>query len=106
MDWFFGFKLHLVVNEVGQLLNATLTAGNVDHRQPVTSLVQNLFGKIFADRGYVWRPAIISHSTRNHRHSETTIFATINRPQTTIIATETTIIIARPTINATEAYIF
>ncbi len=53
VDWFFGFKLHLVVNEVGQLLNATLTAGNVDHRQPVTSLVQNLFGKIFADRGYV-----------------------------------------------------
>ena len=25
VDWFFGFKLHLVVNEIGQLLNAQLT---------------------------------------------------------------------------------
>jgi transposase len=53
VDWFFGFKLHLVVNELGQLLNATLTPGNIDDRQPVPDLLGELFGKIFADRGYV-----------------------------------------------------
>ena len=53
VDWFLGFKLHLVVNEIGQLLNVSLTPGNVDHRKPVAGLLQNLFGKIFADRGYV-----------------------------------------------------
>lgn len=53
VDWFFGFKLHLVVNEFGQLLNVTITPGNVDDRQPVRDLLSNLFGKIFADRGYV-----------------------------------------------------
>ena len=53
VDWFFGFKLHLVVNELGQLLNVTLTPGNVDDRCPVPSLMQGLFGKIFGDRGYV-----------------------------------------------------
>ena len=53
VDWFFGFKLHLVVNEFGQLLNVHLTPGNVDDRRPVTKLLQGLFGKIFADRGYV-----------------------------------------------------
>lgn len=53
VDWFFGFKLHLVVNEFGQLLNATLTPGHVDDRHPVRSLLQGMFGKIFGDRGYV-----------------------------------------------------
>jgi Transposase DDE domain len=53
VDWFFGFKLHLVVNEMGQLLNVHLTPGNVDDRHPIPDLLQGLFGKIFADRGYV-----------------------------------------------------
>ncbi len=53
VDWFFGFKLHLVVNEFGQLLNAQLTPGNTDDRRPVPDLLQGLFGKFFADRGYV-----------------------------------------------------
>jgi transposase len=53
VDWFFGFKLHLVVNEPGELLNAILTPGNVDDRQPVPQLLQQLFGKVFGDRGYV-----------------------------------------------------
>lgn len=53
VNWFYGFKLHLVVNELGQLLNVTLTPGNIDDRQPVPDLLTQLFGKIFADRGYV-----------------------------------------------------
>lgn len=53
VDWFFGFKLHLIVNEQGELLNVSITAGNVDDRNPVPELVEGLFGKIFADRGYV-----------------------------------------------------
>lgn len=53
VDWFFGFKLHLVVNELGELLNVNITPGDVDDRRPVSDLVRGLFGKIFADRGYV-----------------------------------------------------
>lgn len=53
VDLFFGFKLHLVVNEHGELLNLTLTPGNTDDRKPVPRLLQTLFGKVFADRGYV-----------------------------------------------------
>lgn len=53
VDWFFGFKLHIVVNELGQLLNVTLTPGNIDDRKPVPDLLSALFGKIFAARGYV-----------------------------------------------------
>ena len=30
-----------------------LTPGNIDDRQPVPQLVRKLFGKVFADRGYI-----------------------------------------------------
>jgi Transposase DDE domain len=56
IDWFFGFKLHLVVNESGELLNLTITPGNTDDRKPVLNLLKMLFGKVFADRGYVSKP--------------------------------------------------
>lgn len=53
MGWFFGFKLHLVVNEQGELLAMNLTPGNVDDRQPVPALTKVLFGKLFGDKGYL-----------------------------------------------------
>lgn len=51
--WFYGFKLHLVFNDQGELLNMTLTPGNTDDRKPVLKLLEDLFGKVVADRGYV-----------------------------------------------------
>ncbi len=53
MNWFFGFKLHLVVNEQGELLNVMLTPGNTDGRKPVPKLLQRLLGRVFGERGYV-----------------------------------------------------
>lgn len=53
VDWFFGFKLHLLVNEYGELLNIQITPGNVDDRKPIPDLLKFMFGKVFADRGYV-----------------------------------------------------
>jgi hypothetical protein len=46
VDWFRGFKLHLVVNERGELLNAIVTPGNTDHRQPVGELLGGMFGNV------------------------------------------------------------
>ena len=56
MGWFYGFKLHLVVNDQGQLLGCQLTPGNVDDRVPVPTLAKQLFGKLFGDRGYISKP--------------------------------------------------
>ena len=55
MCWFYGFKLHLVCNEKGELLSFCLTPGNVDDRDPQTLkiLTKNIFGKLFGDRGYI-----------------------------------------------------
>ena len=55
MGWFYGFKLHLVVNDRGELLAVRFTAGNLDDRKPVPILSQRLYGKLFGDRGYISR---------------------------------------------------
>src|SRR5436309_1174353 len=56
MGWFYGFKLHLAVNDRGDLLACCLTPGNVDDRTPVPELVKRLHGKLFGDRGYISAP--------------------------------------------------
>lgn len=53
LGWFYGFKLHLVVNDEGEFLNCRLTPGNVDDRQPAPALLEQLWGKLFADKGYI-----------------------------------------------------
>ena len=53
MGWFYGFKLHLVVNDCGELLACQITPGSVDDRKPVPALCKGLFGKLIADRGYI-----------------------------------------------------
>lgn len=57
MGWFYGFKLHLVCNEKGELLSFYLTKGNVDDRNPkhIKKLTEQLFGKMYADKGYISR---------------------------------------------------
>lgn len=56
VGWFFGFKLHLVFNDRGEILKIRLTPGNVDDRKPVKHLVKDLFGKLFGDKGYISQP--------------------------------------------------
>jgi hypothetical protein len=53
MGRFYGFKLHLVVNDRGELLAFRITPGNVDDRQPVPELTQGLTGQLVGDRGYI-----------------------------------------------------
>jgi hypothetical protein len=53
VGWYFGFKLHLIINDRGQLLAFALTEGNIDERKPLPQMAKGLFGKLFGDRGYV-----------------------------------------------------
>jgi hypothetical protein len=53
VGWFYGFKVHLVINDSGELLGVMITAGNVDDRKPVPAMTKKLFGKLFGDRGYI-----------------------------------------------------
>ena len=55
LGWFYGFKLHLIINDKGELLDFLLTPGNVDDRAPLKhmSFHKRIFGKLFGDRGYI-----------------------------------------------------
>ena len=55
MGWFYGFKLHLIVNDQGELLAVHLTPGNTDDRKPLEfeNMGKDLFGKLFGDKGYL-----------------------------------------------------
>lgn len=56
MGWFYGLKVHLVINDRGEILASQITPGNVDDRKPVPTLCKRLFGKLIADRGYISQP--------------------------------------------------
>ena len=53
IDWYYGFKLHLVINDQGEILAFKITAGNVDDRKTVPYLTKNLWGRLFGDKGYI-----------------------------------------------------
>lgn len=55
MGWFYGFKLHVVINDKGEILNFSITQANVDDREPLKneSFLKAVFGKLFADKGYI-----------------------------------------------------
>ncbi len=55
MGWFFGFKLHLICNEKGELLNFIFTPGDIDDRRPLEykPFIRFIYGKLVGDKGYI-----------------------------------------------------
>jgi hypothetical protein len=55
MGWFYGFKLHIVINDRGEILNFAITQANIDDREPLKNerFLKAVFGKLFADKGYI-----------------------------------------------------
>ena len=59
MGWFFGFKLHVLINHKGQIVAFKATAGNTDDRQPLEAMSAALQGKVFADKGYLSKSLLL-----------------------------------------------
>jgi len=53
MGWFLGFKLHLVFNDLHEIVALKLTPGHVSDTTPVPTLTKDLIGKLFGDKGYL-----------------------------------------------------
>jgi len=55
MGWFYGFKLHLIINDKGEIIQWMLTSGNTDDRYLLKDkhFTEKLFGKLYADKGYI-----------------------------------------------------
>ena len=51
--WFYGFKLHLVINDRGEILAFQLTQGNVADVSMIETLTKGIIGKLFGDKGYI-----------------------------------------------------
>lgn len=55
MGWFYGFKLHIIVNDRGELLDFIITQANVDDRTPLKedNFLKKIFGSLYGDKGYI-----------------------------------------------------
>ena len=53
MGWFYGFKLHLIINHKGQIMAVKITPGNTDDRPALQDMAKGLMGKCYADKGYI-----------------------------------------------------
>jgi len=51
--WFYGFKLHLIVNDKGEILSFLLTPGNISDVKVAEILSKGIFGKLYGDKGYI-----------------------------------------------------
>jgi hypothetical protein len=68
--WFFGFKLHVVINHLGNILSFQITSGNVsdNNASVLTKLMKRVFGKAFGDKGYLTRPEVFKKIYMNGVH--------------------------------------
>jgi len=55
MGWFYGFKLHLVINNLGEIMSLSITPGNVadNNQELLKKLLFDLEGICVADKGYI-----------------------------------------------------
>ena len=50
---FYGFKLHLLINHIGETITVQITPGNTNDRTPIPELCKNHYRKLYADKGYI-----------------------------------------------------
>lgn len=86
VDWFYGFKLHLAINHLGELMSFSLTPGNVDDRGPLLWLFKGLKGIGAADRGYISKEKTamlaqqnLTFITRAKRNMKPKVFSTFEK---------------------------
>jgi len=53
--WFYGFKLHLIINDIGEIVSFSITPGNTadSNKELVKQLAENCSGRLVGDRGYI-----------------------------------------------------
>ena len=67
--WFMGFKLHLVINNKGEIMAIKITKGNASDLSVVSGITKGLYGKLFGDNArhsdtllyFPWPPRAVQH---------------------------------------------
>ena len=60
VGWFYGFKLHLIINDKAEIISFQLTKGNVadNNENLLLKLCKDIFGKLYGDKGYIVRESV------------------------------------------------
>ncbi len=99
MGWFYGFKLHIVINDKGEILTFAVTQANVDDREPLKNegFLRKIFGKLYGDKGYISKKLtqllfvdgihLITHIRNNMKNSLMEISDKINLRKRSVIET-------------------
>jgi Transposase DDE domain len=68
VGWFYGLKLHTIINHRGEIVSFAITSGNVaDNNESILyGLTKDLFGKLFGDKGYHVRPEVREKIEKNN----------------------------------------
>ena len=75
MGGFYGFRLHLIINEKGDLLGVELSPGNTDDRQPLWKLSSVCFSCVWGllpggdENVFESRPSVCFSRWREHQDS-------------------------------------
>lgn len=61
VGWFYGFKVHFVINHLGEIIDFYLTSGNIADNNVglLEKLTESLFGKLFGDKGYIVNKSLL-----------------------------------------------
>ena len=99
MGWFHGFKLHIVINDRGEILNFTITRASTDDRAPLQQdrFLDRIFGKLYGDKGYLGKDLakilfvdgvhLITHIRSNMKNCLMTLSDKINLRKRSLIET-------------------
>jgi len=73
--WFFGTKVHLIINPHGEIVSFYISSGNVadNNHDLIFTITKQIYGKLFGDRGYLLRPDIFEKLYQSGVHMITKI---------------------------------
>lgn len=80
VGWFYGFKVHLIINEYGEVVEFYITSGNVadNNEEVLKQLTENVFGKVYGDKGYLINTNLFGLLYSNGVHLITKIKSNMN----------------------------
>ena len=75
MGWFYGFKVHFIINHLGEIISFYLTAGNIADNNTclLKKLTNNIVGKLFGDKGYIINQQLFTELYQRGLHIVTKI---------------------------------
>ena len=89
VGWFFGLKIHLVINNLGEMIAFKITRGNVHDGAAAKSLLLSLEGLAFGDKGYIGKKTLSPAPPLFPHASATPAIAAASGSTTSIDATTT-----------------